>query len=74
MDGRWNEPVDAVRSGEDVSIGDEDAAAELIGAVAQQSGHPRSLALVGLPSTDDARVDGGSVVAAATFRRRSRNL
>ncbi len=67
--------------GENVPVGDEDAAAVLIVAVAQQGGHPRPFALVGRFAADDARVDVDAVLAAARttadlllgrFRRRTR--
>lgn len=54
-------PVDAVARGEDVSVGDDAAAADLGAAVAVvsrelQPGHPRPLVLPGRPAADDAVV------------------
>ena len=51
--------------GENVPVGDEDAAAVLIVAVAQQGGHPRPLAFISRFSADDPGVEVLAVLATA---------
>ena len=61
--------IDAVGGGEDVSVGDENATAELFGVAAQQGDHPGPLARIGWPTTDDTRADVVRVLTAALGRR-----
>ena len=48
--------INAVRSCQDVHVGDEDSTAVLVVSITQQGRHPRPLSLVGRPSADNAGV------------------